>query len=74
MIARNALLVVIINLVIFGIIELLSLSSPDVMTPGAGVGACGICGEYYFAGGVLGGDKEGIVVRGSATANWWMGS
>ena len=33
MFAKNCLLVILINLVIFGIIELLSLSSLDVMTP-----------------------------------------
>ena len=33
MVPRNALFVVVVNLVIFGIIELLSLSSLEVMTP-----------------------------------------
>jgi hypothetical protein len=33
MFAKNCLIVIVINLVIFGIIELLSLSSMDVMTP-----------------------------------------
>jgi hypothetical protein len=33
MLVKNALVVIVLNLVVFGIIELLSLSSMDVMTP-----------------------------------------
>ena len=33
MLVRNALMVIVINLIVFGIIEALSLSSLEIMTP-----------------------------------------